>query len=177
MFSLSLEDRQLRAVLDKVEQTLGHDPTPIFREFAQYMRVVTDNTFRALRSGGTYRSVTWKPFAPQYTRKSGVVVPAWGGVAKVHGSGVVLGRKRPSGARVDATSAIMQDLGALRARAANVLTIGKNRMTLGPQGLSYAIHQQRLRPYLFFTEKDSKEVGNIAIRHLQKALKAIPGVQ
>lgn len=168
---ISLDDKKLRKLLDKVDEVLGDDVRPIWREFAQYMRTVTDNTFKALRHGGTYRGVQWDYFADQYTRKSGVTVPAWGGVPKVRGRGVVKGRKRASGARVSAGDSIVQDSMVLRGEAALVLTMSPGRLRMGTN-LSYAKHQARWRPFLFFTEKDAKEVVNIAVRRLQQALKS-----
>ena len=169
---ISLDDKDLKFLLDKVEDNLGGDARPVFREFAQYMRTVTDNTFRALRHGGTYRGVSWDYFAPQYTRKTdGVTVPAWGGVPKVFGGGTVKPRIRPSGAPVSPGDSIVQDSGTLRSRAALVLKMKPQLLELGPQGVTYAAHQQAMRPFLFFTAKDAKELVNIAIRRLQKAVK------
>ena len=78
-------------------QKRGDGMQRVFKVFHRYMGVMTDNTFKNNAKGGTWRGVTWKYFAPQYTRKDGTVIPAWGGVAKVRGKGNVLGRKRASG--------------------------------------------------------------------------------
>ena len=162
---LRIDDKELRVVLDKVEETLGGDVRPVWREFAQYMRTVTDKTFRTLRHGGTYRGVTWAYFAPQYRRKTdGVLVPAAGGVPKIHGGGNVKGRKRPSGARIKPGDSVMQDHNVLRPRAALVVRMTPKKLTLGPQGVLYAGFQHRLRPFLFFTPKDAREVITIAVR-------------
>ena len=166
--TLSIEDKELQKLLDKVEKTLGGDVRPIWREFAAYMRTVTDNTFKALRHGGTYRGVSWDYFAPQYTRKTdGVTVPAWGGVPKIVGTGTVKGRKRPTGTRGAAGDSVGQDSGVLRSRAALVTHMGKQRLQLAPQGVSYAGHQDKRRPFLFFTPKDAKQLIKIAVRKLQ----------
>ena len=167
--TIRLDDRHLRKVLARVDDTLGGDVRPIFREFAQYMRVVTDTTFEKLRTGGSYRGVTWEYFAPQYTRRSGVTVPAWGGVPKVRGGGSVKGRLRPSGARIAAGDAIVQDSETLRGRAALVTKMRPQLMELGPQGVDYAGVQHALRPFLFFTPKDAEALLNIAIRRLKRA--------
>lgn len=165
---LSVDDKELQRLLDKVEKTLGGDVRPIWREFASYMRTVTDNTFRALRHGGTYRGVSWDYFAPQYTRKTdGVTVPAWGGVPKVVGTGTVKGRLRPSGARVSAGDSVVQDLEVLRSRAALVTHMGAKLLRLEPQGVDYAGYQSRRRPFLFFTPKDATELIKIAVRKLE----------
>lgn len=167
--SLALDDKKLQLVLDRVEESLGGDVRPVFREFAQYMRVVTDNTFSQLRSGGFYRGVFWGYFADQYTRKTdGVTVPAWGGVSKVHGSGSVKGRKRPSGARVSPGDAIVQDTMLLRGQAAVVLTMKPDFLRMGTN-LSYAKYQARKRPFLFFTSQDAVQLVNIAVKKLQQA--------
>jgi hypothetical protein len=63
----------------------ARDLRPVWATFRAYMARVTHDTFDALgKGGGTYRGVTWAPFADQYTRKTdGVVVPAWGGVPRL----------------------------------------------------------------------------------------------
>ena len=168
--TLSIEDKELQKLLDKVEKTLGGDVRPIWREFAAYMRTVTDNTFKALRHGGTYRGVSWDYFAPQYTRKTdGVTVPAWGGVPKIVGTGTVQGRRRPSGknVRVAAGDSVVQDSGVLRSRAALVTHMGKQKLQLAPQGVKYAAAQNARRPFLFFTPKDAQQLIKIAVRKLQ----------
>jgi hypothetical protein len=133
------------------------DPRPIFQRFAQYMRVQTDNTFDRLRLGGSYRGVTWTYFIPQYTRKGGhkgtgdkSTVPAWGGIAKVRGKGIVKGRQRPSGVRLRKDDSLMQDTGTMRSRAALVMRQDQRTLILGPQGVRYAAAQQAQRPFLFF---------------------------
>ena len=144
------------------------DPTPVFKRFAQYMRVRTDQTFDRLRRGGTFRGVTWDSFAPQYTRKDGTEVPAQGGVAKVRGKGMVQGRLRPSGQRVAAGDSIMQDTGTMRNRAALVMDQTKRSLTLGPQGVNYAAAQNARRPFLFFTERDDDKLAQFAVDHLNR---------
>ena len=174
--NLRIDDKELQKLLKVTEDTLGGDVRPIWREFAQYMRAVTDNTFQALRHGGSHRGVTWKYFSPQYTRKTdGVQVPAWGGVPKVSGKGVVKGRKRPSGARVSSGDSIVQASGVLRSRAALTVKMTKDRLILGPKGvaLQYAGYQQKHRPFLFFTATDARELVNIAVKRLKNGYNKI----
>lgn len=148
-------------------------PEPAWREFAQYMRVVTDRTFARLRHGGSYRGVTWKGFAPQYTRKDGTVVPAWGGIPRVDGRGLVLGRKRPSGQRLKEGDSLMQDTGAMRGRAALVMRVTGTLLEMGPQGMAYAAEQDRRRPFLFFeVRKDLPVLVKILAKHIQTHAKA-----
>uniref|UniRef100_A0A6M3LBC5 Tail protein n=1 Tax=viral metagenome TaxID=1070528 RepID=A0A6M3LBC5_9ZZZZ len=165
----------LERTAEQVQQRLT-DPQPVFRRFAQYMRVQTDNTFDRLRRGGTYRGVHWDYFAPQYTRKGGrdgkgdrSTVPAWGGVPKVRGRGLVQARMRPSGARLRPGDSLMQDTGTMRARAALVMGITRHALILGPQGVRYAAAQQARRPFLFFSiPTDSDRLEQFAVEHLEQ---------
>ncbi len=185
--SLDLNDARARAMLGGVSLA-AFNPDAAWAESAQYMRVRTTLTFSRLRAGGTYRGVTWKPFAPQYTRKDGTVVPAWGGVRRVRAgyiqkgkhkgermsrvSGVVKGRLRPSGKRVTKSSALMQDTMTLRTRAALVIRRNRFMMQLGPQGVRYAAHQNSLRRLLFFDiPTDATAIGRIFARHIATGAK------
>ena len=142
---------------------------PVWREFAQYMRVRTDDTFMHLSMGGTYRGVRWDYFTPQYTRRTdGVTVPAWGGVPKLRGAGAVLGQLRPSGQRVKQGDSILQDTGTLRSRAALVILNSATELRMGP-GLNYAAKLQEKRPFLFFQiPQDSRALINLARAHLRR---------
>jgi len=147
-------------------ESRGDGMTKVFRVFHRYMGVMTDNTFEKNRLGGTWRGVTWKYFAPQYTRKDGTVIPAWGGVAKVRGKGNVLGRKRPSGARVKDGDSIVQDTGTLRNNATlGVSHITKTKMRIGTN-INYAAAQQKMRPFLFFTKKDAAYLNKLTSDYL-----------
>ena len=158
---VQVKDEAVLRALNKVEDRADH-LKPVFLRFAQYMRVETSKTFDALRTGGSYRGVRWRYFAPQYTRKTdGVTVPAWGGVPKLRGRGNVLGRKRPSGQRVAKGDAIMQDTGTMRSRAALVIHLKKHSGTLGPQGVNYAAQQQAMRPFLFFAKADGNQFAQM----------------
>lgn len=153
--TIVVRDKGLRDALKRLGKLPDGFKAP-FERFAQYMRVQTDNTFEHLRTGGVYRGVTWRYFAPQYTRKTdGVTVPAWGGVPKLRGNGLVLGRLRPSGARVANGDAIMQDTMTMRSRAALVVRMERYQARLGVQGVNYASAQHKMRPFLFFTRKDA----------------------
>ena len=166
---IEVNDRAVRRALNKVAQR-ADALQPTFRRFAQYMRVQTDNTFEANRLGGTHRGVLWRYFAPQYTRQTdGVTVPAWGGVPKLRGGGMVKGRKRPSGARIAEGDAIMQDTGTMRARAALVVRMEKYNARLGVQGVNYAAAQHKTRPFLFFTDADGDTLTNMLRDYLTRA--------
>jgi hypothetical protein len=135
---------------------------PVFANFHTYMLRRVALQFRKLRRGGTFRSATWADFAPQYTRKTdGVTVPAWGGVARIHGGGKVLGRKRNSGKRVTERSALMADRGRLRNSALTSVKMSKNSMRIDTP-VAYAKYQNAMRPFQYF--EDPQDVN--ALRRL-----------
>lgn len=117
--------------------------------------------------GGSARGVVWPPFAPQYIRKTdGVVVPAWGGVPKLRGKGMVKPRKRPSGQPVTPASLLVQDTGRLRQRAATeVVEVSPASLVFGTR-LEYAPYQQELRPYLFVTDEDADILAEMVADYL-----------
>ena len=196
MMELQIQDEAVKKLLSQVDKALSTGRA-VFKEFSVYFRQVTDNTFKKLRHGGSYRGVSWDYFAPQYTRKTdSVVVPAWGGVPKIKagyakktktiklktksikiiqfgktGGKNVRGKLRPSGTRVKQGDSVVQDSGTLRARAALVVALKSEKLVVGPQGVSYAADQQEMRPFLFFEQpKDSEALLKIALRHLQKGI-------
>lgn len=72
-------EMNIRGLQDRVS-----DLTPALRDFHAYMIRRTVLMFRRLRKGGSFRGVSWQPFANQYTRVTdGVTVPAWGGVPRL----------------------------------------------------------------------------------------------
>lgn len=144
----------------------------VLREWHAYMVARTDEMFAiaggpgSATRGGAHRGVYWRPFSPQYIRADGTVVPAWGGVPKVRGRGMVKPRKRPSGQPVTPASLLMQDTGRLRQRAATgFVRIMPNAIEFGPN-LHYAAFQQSLRPFLFVTMEDAEVLASLVLRAL-----------
>lgn len=169
--TLKLDAGEAKRALGNLSK-VALDLKPALLRFRLYMVRETDTMWDRLsygRGAGTHRGVHWRPFADQYTRKDGTHVPAWGGVPKVRGRGLVQGRLRPSGTRVTMGSAIMQDTGNLRGKAVGILNLTKNRIIMGPEGTpaTYAAHQQAMRPFLFFSlPRDLKEAVVIFNRYL-----------
>lgn len=166
--------RFLKAHADRVKDVSGG-----FREFHQYMIVQVDSMFPKLRKGGTHRGVTWPKFADQYTRKGGrdgkgdkSTIKAWGGVPKVRGGGMVKGRRRPSDKRVTSQSALLQNLGNLRAKAATgVRRVRKDLLQFGTN-VEYAAAQSKLRPFLFFNlPKDLERCRQILANWIERGKK------
>ena len=156
--------RTERAVL-KINraQAASERAVPIaLSRFGTYMLGETGKTFRALRHGGTYRGVTWPPYADQYTRKTdGTVVPAHGGVKKLRGRGNVKGRKRPSGRRITSSSNLLRDTGTLAAAAGTAWRFEnkRHRLIMSTEGpaKTYAPKQARTRRFLFFVIPDDRK--------------------
>ena len=131
-------------------ESAAKDLTPAWLQTVSYTEGVTQDLFRRLAHGGTYRGVRWKWFAPQYTRKTdGVTVPAEGGVPKLRGRGLVKGKMRPSGKRVTRNSNLMQDTGAMRGQSSHNWDYKPHRLT-GTVKLPYAAKQHSMRPFWFW---------------------------
>tara|TARA_Y100000310_G_scaffold331632_1_gene405561 strand:+ start:22861 stop:23406 length:546 start_codon:yes stop_codon:yes gene_type:complete len=169
---LVVNDKEFQAKINSLIKKGGNLSKPLL-QFRQYMVQQTDSMWEMLsQGGGTHRSKRWKPFAPQYTRKTdGVTVPAHGGVPKIKGQGMVQGRLRPTRTRVTAASALMDDSGNLRGKAASaVFRQTKHALTFGtPKSVNYADRQNQLRPYLFFfKKKDEPMLVKIVSAYLNK---------
>ena len=137
---------------DRLEARLSgkaSDWRPAARRIHRVMQVRTDSVFAANRLGGTHRGLRWNYFAPQYTRKDGTVVPAWGGVARADGTGQVQGRLRPSGQRIRRGDSVVQDTGNLRRNALLSLRLTKTRLEMGTN-VEYADDQAKRRPWATF---------------------------
>lgn len=164
----------------KLERFLKIDFLRVFKRFRLYMLRQTGLTFRALKRGGSFRGVSWPWYKNQYRRKTdGAVVPAEGGVRRVHGPGLVKGRLRPSGKRVTRSSNLLRDTGRLAAAAGQRLSFKRNgkTMVLGT-GVSYADEQQARRPFLFFElPQDQDELQRLFVDELNKVMaeKSAPG--
>ena len=137
-------------------------------DFYGWMIRRTQLTFSKLGRRGnstSFRETLWPWFAPQYTRKSGTVVPAEGGIAKVRGVGVVKGRLRHSNTRVTPRSMMMQDRGTLKQSALARFRIGKDYLT-AQTPTRYAKYQQGMRPFAFMVQEDVEFLRKRILKHL-----------
>lgn len=177
---ITLNDRQLRRHLRQLIAQ-GADFTRPLLSFRQYMAGAVDSLFDVLSYGrgqASHRGVSWPGFAPQYTRKDGTVVPAWGGIPKVRGKGMVKGRKRPSGTRLTPVSALMQDTANLRGKAITALfRQSKTALSFGtPEAVDYAGEQAARRPYLFFyLPQDQPALRQILLDWLRQSGRVVSG--
>jgi len=168
----------LKIIINKVKAELMitritknlNDLAPAFRDFQSYMQRQVTLMFNRIRQGGKFRGVSWEWFAPHYYRADGTAVPAEGGIPKVRGGGLVLGRLRPSGQRVSAGSSLMADTGSLKAKLLSRQSIGGTRFTMDtPSG--YAEFMQQLRPFQFFEKPDDVTMlQRIINKHMVKGV-------
>lgn len=187
MIELQVDDGGLNTTIRALVNGSGNFRRPL-SQWVAYMNGQTISTFNALRTGGTYRGVTWPYFKPQYTRKTdGVTVPAWGGVptigrnswisqrarekrgepAKVR-EGRVKGRKRPSGKRLKQGDALMQDTCTLLRSITSNPDIRETSDVMIKWGsrLHYAEKQQKLRRYFFATDRDKEILEKMILGHM-----------
>jgi hypothetical protein len=142
---------------------------PVFISFQAYMQRRLTMMFSRLKRGGKYRGVTWRWFAIQYVRKDGTVVPAEGGIKKVRGGGVVQGRKRQSGKRINKNSSLMQDVVTMKNAVLSQQRI-RARILVMDTPTDYAEYQHALRPFQFFEQpKDSDVLADMLNRRLGRA--------
>jgi hypothetical protein len=139
------------------------DTRKILEDFHARMVTRIDRTFDlaggpgSVEKGGydPFRNILWEPLAPQSKRASGKVIPAWGGVPRKDGKGMVKGRTRPSGKRVNRGDALNQDSGRFRQRAATgYVAITKDSLTFGPN-LNYSNWIENIRPAVFISDSDA----------------------
>jgi len=141
---------------------------PVLKTFGVYMINRSKETFRALGKGGTFRGVNWPPFADQYQRKDGTIIPAQGGIPKIKGKGLVKGRLRPSGKRVTASSQLLRDTGQLMASIGHGMKIDNKGLHIAT-AKNYGAAQQERRPFLFFElPRDIEALRGFAIERIKQ---------
>ncbi len=167
MIKLTVEDKDARRAILKIKDAAGA-PIKLLKRVHAHQQSVSGLMFRHLKHGGTRRGVTWAGYKNQYVRKTdGVTVPAEGGVPRADGTGLVQGRLRPSGARVDEKSNLLRDTGLLANAVASVRRIrrgGRALELITP--VKYAGYQQSRRPFSFFTAGDLKLYAQWAAEEL-----------
>ena len=169
MIKFSVLDKALRHRLLRIKST-AQVPTRLWKKIHQHQQAMSGLIFRRNKHGGNWR-FPWKWFAPQYKRKTdGVTVPAEGGVPRLDGRGEVLGRLRPSGARIDASSNLLRDTGQLANAVASVRRIThRGRVLHIVTPVDYAAAQQALgRTFTGFTREDRRTYRGWAIRELMR---------
>lgn len=158
------------------------------QDYARALSVVTDkrrwssiqaflHTQQALHFqrgglGGTFRGVAWSYFKPQYTRIDGTAVPVWGGVPRVFGPGMVQarlrGNKPGNKKRYASGDRLMQNTGILRNALLSDIRIDAHTITLSTP-VSYARHQDALRPFNFLSDQDVTFINDYLSREISDA--------
>lgn len=141
---------------------------PMFVDFQSYMQRRTTLMFSRLsRGSGSFRGVSWPWFAPQYTRADGTVVPAFGGIPKLNGKGLVKGRKRASGKRIRPADKVMQDTGRMKTAVLARQNLSGSRFVMDTPA-EYAKFQHALRPFQFFEDDDAKVLTRLFRKHINR---------
>jgi hypothetical protein len=141
---VKVDDSGGRGVISVITTASGNFRRPL-KQFQAYQNNVTINHFNALRLGGSHRGVYWPYFAPSS-----------------------FGRKRPSGKVIRPGDAIVQDTRTyLRS-----LTMSPDVQELTPMSitwgsrLDYADDQHKLRPVMFYTQRDKEVAEELLLEHL-----------
>ena len=180
---------RLRIDFDRLARQLGEmskvvetPPESFWENVRTHHRNRAWDIFRQNRRTGFHRDVYWREFAIQYIRQDGTVIPAWGGVPKVHGRGKVKGRLRQSGnkggenpgRRITERSRLVRDTTYLRSMVAFrkvVFNNGRSVRLITP--VSYAERQQNLRPFSFVTESDIRFYLILARRFIRESIEGV----
>lgn len=145
-------------------------PLSVFRRGLEHR--INDQLFQTKASGGSVRGVLWPSLAPQYTRKDGTVVQAWGGVAKVRGKGTVKGRKRHGSAGRVAQGKRFLDPWTGRSLM-RYASMNNYQMRLTTTRAKHIAIFASKRQFLFWNDADQAELPKILQvwidRHIEKA--------
>jgi hypothetical protein len=187
-------DKECIMALHQFRDTVSDGRVP-FRLFFTAWSTLRMKAWESIRvTGGNFFGQVWEAMKPQYTRKDGTVVPAWGGVPRVskgwkkgrvgtksgqrsvgslikNRGGNVSGKMRPSGRRVAQTSVMMQDTGTMKRDVlASPISVEARRMVIGPKGnVVYAEKQDEMRPFCFWQIPQDEELAVKAFQsHVDK---------
>lgn len=143
------------------------DYRPVWPSIQAYMLGRIALQFDQLRRGGHARSVVWKDFAPQYTRKDGTEVPAWGI------PGEVQGRLRDStNIRVTPQSNLMRNTSKMFAGILQDIRMKPTVLEMDSAGSPEQIKaQNQMRPWQYFEDPvDVDVIESIMIKHVERSL-------
>lgn len=147
---------------------------PLWPAITAYMQSVISLQFSDNAKGRKkVRGKYWPWFAPQYTRSDGTVVPAEGGIARLDGKGMVLGRLRDSTRqRVSPESNLMRNTGIMFGGLLNNPIMRDDELIMRSTGNQEQIsYQNSLRPFLFFQKsRDPNMIKQIILRNLQQVI-------
>lgn len=153
-------------------EAASRDMKPPLQRFGQYLIKAMTRQMRAAgsaRVGGTARGAQWAGMKPQYTRRDGTVVPAWGGVSKVRGAGQVKGRKLKDGSRITSSYKMFSRLKSAGAFVSGTRTVTSTTITLKTRGPA-AAQQHAMRQFLFFEPgKDLMALEKQVTRYLERS--------
>ncbi len=170
--AIQVDDTGAVAEVKGLEHALADVRAPL----GYFGRYFTNQIMRQIKSstvsgGGNARGTTWDPYKPYYTRRDGTVVPAWGGIPKVRGSGEVKGRKRHNQTRIGPRDHLfggVKNAGSLVRRR---ITASETDATLTVRtSAAVAAAQNEARPFMFFQAKDLGVLERIFTRWFTRQL-------
>lgn len=160
---LAYTDTRARAFLTGLSHDFEDWRGPINSYRAYFYGEVSDQIRLAGHgaSGGIARGVAWGPFAPQYTRQDGTIVPAWGGIPKKRGKGQVQGKRRRDGSRVTMASRMLDVKPSALLSVRHLTATGIEIVAHG----AWAAQQNAMRQFIFYQQpKDVDKFEQIAQR-------------
>lgn len=146
-------------VMRRLVGRLG-DFSPVLSQFKDYHSAEVDSVFDRLQHGGSYRGLTWRPWpesALPHKRK--------------RAAGQTLGRKRPSGNRVSASSKLNQDSGALRQDVRSGLAQRTKASLQYGTTLDYAPAVFKYRQPYSITAQDGAKLVELSAKALLQAMR------
>lgn len=204
LLELTVEDAGLRRDLERFADLAADGHKPLLAFYSTWKAVVGRAWGQIKAKGGNFRGESWPGLADQYTRADGTEVPAWGGVPRAgrgfkkrsrgpernkstgermgRVSGMVSGRRRPSGRRVTEQSVINQDTGALKSAiltnrpdvTASRLRIGVGEFGTARDYAGHVMFDLGRNPLQFFPE-DQTSFQQIARAYLEELVRRFNG--
>lgn len=186
MISLEVDDKKARRLL-RVKSRKVRDVRPMLLKFQKYIIARIRIQFHKLRKGGKFRGVFWADLQgrPGSRKRAGISTRggAFGGyragvrwdiaTRKVKGGTrtggkYTLGAMRPSGKRVTADSAVMDDTGTLKRKAGTwIKRLTRNEIVFGTN-LLYAGPQDARRRFMFFElPRDLNVARRLCVEHFR----------
>lgn len=188
MINIYLDDKKAQGLL-RAKVRKHRDVRPALLKIQHYMVTRIALQFQKLHKGGRDRGVHWRDLQgrPGKRQRAGYSTRdgAQGGYRQgvysdvatrrirggvITGGESTLGALRPSGKRVTADSAVMQDTGRLLRSAGKwIKRLSWNRIDFGTN-VNYAARQDKMRRFMFFQiPRDLNEARRICIQHFRVA--------
>ncbi len=124
----------------------------VLTKIQKYAQAKSAEVYKKNAHGGIFREVRWAPFAPSS-----------------------IGSKRPSGKPITNASNLLQDTSTLARRTGSTFSLISAGARFETR-LPYAEFQHKIRPALFWIDKDQNPVAEIARKDMEADARKKPGV-